>query len=110
MTYWDKWLDVPAAGLLFKILKIRQKLRQIQDAIGMDEARLGEYRLEQLKSVMALAWDRIPLYREKWQAAGLCPDDVQSLDDLAKFPIISKEDVRSAAGGDGIVPGQTLRV
>ncbi len=96
LTYWDKWLDVPAAGLLFKILKIRQKLRQIQDAIGMDEARLGEYRLEQLKSVMAHAWSQIPLYREKWRAAGLRPEDVQSLDDLAKFPILSKEELRNA--------------
>jgi len=37
---------------------------------------------------------RVPHYQKKFAAAGIRPGDVKSLDDLAKFPLTTKEDLR----------------
>ena len=37
---------------------------------------------------------RVPHYRNKFAAAGIAPGDLKSLDDLAKFPFTTKEDLR----------------
>jgi phenylacetate-CoA ligase len=48
-----------------------------------------------IQGVMAWAWERAPFYRTRWQAAGLEPGDVKSLDDFARVPTIAKADLRA---------------
>jgi phenylacetate-CoA ligase len=36
----------------------------------------------------------VPHYRARFEAAGVHPDDFQSLADLAKFPFTTKQDLR----------------
>ena len=36
------------------------------------------------------AWERSAFYRRKWQEAGVSPDSLKSLDDLARFPVVQK--------------------
>jgi phenylacetate-CoA ligase len=50
--------------------------------------------LDRLKRSLAHAYDNVPHYRKKFDAAGIVPADLQSLDDLAKFPFTSKADLR----------------
>ncbi|MBI4593188.1 MAG: hypothetical protein HY728_03155, partial [Candidatus Rokubacteria bacterium] len=40
--------------------------------------------LEKLKRQVAYAWERSALYQRKWQEAGVSPDTLKSLDDLAR--------------------------
>ncbi|HTU54442.1 MAG TPA: phenylacetate--CoA ligase PaaK [Acetobacteraceae bacterium] len=56
---------------------------------------LRALQLARLKVVVARAYDRVPHYREKFARAGLHPDDLRGLDDLAKFPFTSKDDLRA---------------
>src|SRR5882672_4745566 len=42
------------------------------------------------------AWERSAFYRRKWQEAGVSPDSLRSLDDLARFPVIHKAELRAA--------------
>jgi phenylacetate-CoA ligase len=51
--------------------------------------------LAKIQGVMAWAWERSPFYRSRWQAAGLEPGDVRSLDDFARVPTIEKADLRA---------------
>ena len=50
----------------------------------------SERLVKQVKNV----WDNVPFYRQKMEAAGLTPDDIQSVDDLHKLPFITKDDLR----------------
>jgi phenylacetate-CoA ligase len=59
---------------------------------GLDELRALQ--LNRLREVLHRAHDRIPHYRKRFAAAGVHPDDLHSLDDIAKFPLTSKEDLR----------------
>src|SRR2546425_1051047 len=68
--------------------------------------------LDKLRWQVAWAWERSPFYRRKWDAAGVSPATLRSLDDLAKFPVVQKAELRlsqAAAPPFGAgVPGQTL--
>jgi len=49
--------------------------------------------LERLKQAIARAL-RVPHYRQKLATAGVGPADIESLDDLARLPFTTKEDLR----------------
>ncbi len=55
---------------------------------------IAALQLERLRSALRLAYERVPHYREKFDAQGIVPDDLKTLADLAKFPFTTKEDLR----------------
>lgn len=55
---------------------------------------LRALQLARLKTSIAHAWGGNPAYREKCSAIGVSPDDLRSLEDIAKFPFLTKSDLR----------------
>lgn len=55
---------------------------------------LGALQLLRLKRTLAHAYDNAAVYRAKFDAVGVHPDDLQDLSDLAKFPFTVKQDLR----------------
>ncbi len=41
-------------------------------------------------------YDTVPYYRKKLDEAGVCPEDIKSMDDLHKLPFLPKDDLREA--------------
>src|SRR3989442_1484296 len=54
---------------------------------------LDEIQLVGLKALVRRAWDHIPFYGERWQQAGVQPEDIRTRDDLRRLPIITKRDL-----------------
>jgi phenylacetate-CoA ligase len=52
--------------------------------------------LAKLRAQAGYAWERSPFYRRKWEAAGVGPDALRSLADLARFPVVTKNELRTA--------------
>ena len=50
--------------------------------------------LARLKKVVKTAWAKVPYYRKKMEAAGVAPQDIRTLADLAKLPFTTKDDLR----------------
>ena len=67
------------------------QLEPIETA-SVDELRALQ--LQRLKATLAHAYTNSPVYRAKFDAAGVKPDDCQRLEDLAKFPFTTKADLR----------------
>jgi len=57
---------------------------------------LRAHQLERLRTTLRRVHDHVPAYREKFEAAGVHPDDLCDLSDLARFPFTSKADLRAA--------------
>jgi len=57
-------------------------------------AALAALQLERLRWSLAHAYDQVPHYRRKFDAAGVHPRDLATLADLAKFPFTTKKDLR----------------
>ena len=49
-----------------------------------------------LKRLLRHAWDNVPLYRARFEGAGVHPDDLRDLSDLARFPFTVKDDLRAS--------------
>ena len=55
---------------------------------------LRALQLERLRWSARHAYTHVPHYRRKFDAAGVRPDDLVHLDDLARFPFTTKQDLR----------------
>jgi phenylacetate-CoA ligase len=55
---------------------------------------LERLQLERLRRCLAWAAGRVPFYRDRLRGAGLTPEAVESLDDLARIPFTRKDDLR----------------
>ncbi|WP_375595345.1 phenylacetate--CoA ligase PaaK [Algihabitans albus] len=55
---------------------------------------IAALQLERLTWSLRQAYDNVPHYRSAFEAAGVHPDDLTSLDDLARFPFTTKADLR----------------
>ncbi|WP_454736704.1 phenylacetate--CoA ligase PaaK [Cupriavidus necator] len=62
------------------------------ETAGRDE--LQALQLERLKWSLNHAYTNSPVYRRKFDEAGVHPDQLRSLADLARFPFTSKQDLR----------------
>lgn len=49
---------------------------------------------ERLVKAVAYAYERVPLYKERFDEIGLKPDDIKGLDDITKIPFTVKTDLR----------------
>ena len=69
----------------------KEDLEPIEIA-SIDEIRAVQ--LERLKWSLNHAYTNVPMYKQRFDEAGVHPDDLQSLSDLAKFPFSYKNDLR----------------
>ena len=66
----------------------------LDDGARLSRDRIEALQLERLQATVTRAYELVPMYREKYDEAGVHPSDLKELDDLAKFPFTSKDDLR----------------
>nr|WP_247003303.1 phenylacetate--CoA ligase PaaK [Aromatoleum buckelii] len=72
----------------------------MENSIGFDPIEsasrdeLRALQLERLKKTVQHAYDNVPHYRRSFEAAGVHPSDLKTLEDLSKFPFTVKKDFR----------------
>ena len=62
---------------------------------SLDRAELEALQLDRLRTTLRTAYERVPHYRQAFDAAGVGPDALGSLADLARFPFTTKADLRA---------------
>ena len=55
---------------------------------------LQALQLQRMKWTLELAYNNVPMYKKKFDDAGVHPDDLKQLSDISKFPYTTKEDLR----------------
>nr|WSX81704.1 phenylacetate--CoA ligase [Streptomyces sp. NBC_00899] len=66
----------------------------LDDAERLTREQLRELQLDRLRATLRHAYANVELYRRKFDAAGVAPEDCRSLEDLARFPFTTKADLR----------------
>ena len=84
--------SVRAACLSFDILR---RARPSPDA-----AATVRLQTRRLRRTVAYAWTHVPFYKQLFDAAGIRPSDIRSLDDLTKIPVTTRADLQRAPAGD----------
>jgi phenylacetate-CoA ligase len=55
---------------------------------------LRDLQLKRLQAVVTRAWRQVKLFRSRMDECGLAPEDIRSLEDIAKLPFTQKSDLR----------------
>lgn len=58
---------------------------------------IRRYQEHKLRRVVERAYRHVPFYRFLFWKAGISPDDIRSLSDLARIPMTAKKDIKQAA-------------
>ena len=60
----------------------------------MPRGELEKLQLERLQQKVKYVYEKTPFYRTKFQEIGVTPNDIKSLDDVARLPFTSNTDFR----------------
>ena len=83
---------------------------ELDPAERMSVGELRALQLDRLRGTLRYAYANVPFYRNRFDAAGVSPEDCRSLDDLASFPVTTKDDLReNYPAGMFAVPVAELR-
>ncbi len=72
------------------------EISAIDPILTMGRRELEALQLERLRFTLNHAYAHNPCYRRSFDAAGVGPQDLRSLQDLARFPFTTKADLRAA--------------
>jgi phenylacetate-CoA ligase len=73
-----------------------QDLYDLEPVLGANLEELQALQFKRLHSTLEHAYLNNPIYRREFDGAGVHPDDLRSLDDLAHFPFTTKAHLREA--------------
>jgi phenylacetate-CoA ligase len=84
----------------------------LDDAERMSLDELRATQLRRLQWTVRRAYDNVPFYTRSFDAAGVHPDDIRALEDVAKLPFTTKDDLRAEYpfGMFAVPRGQVLRI
>jgi phenylacetate-CoA ligase len=85
---------------------------ELEAAERMPVDELRALQLERLRWTLRHAYANVPFYRKKFDAAGVSPEDCRSLEDLASFPVTTKDDLRDnyPSGLFAVPPAEIRRI
>jgi phenylacetate-CoA ligase len=69
--------------------------KEMESSQWWDERRLRELQLARLRQLLMRAQQHVPYYRNLFSEIHFNPQDVQSLDDLARLPLLDKAAIRA---------------
>jgi len=69
--------------------------RELEESQWWSPDRLRAYQLQRLQAFVSHLERRVPYYREAFARLGLKSADVRAIEDLARFPLLTKADIRA---------------
>ena len=76
--------------LIRKLWFLKKALKQQ----WMKPEELKKLQEKKLRAIIRHAYKNIPFYKKKWKKIGIKPDDIKTVEDLRKLPIITREEIK----------------
>jgi phenylacetate-CoA ligase len=74
--------------------RILKYLKELEETQWWSNKELQEMQNKKLQSLIKHAYANVPYYRKIFNERGLVDKDIQTIDDLYKLPILTKDDIR----------------
>ncbi len=74
--------------------EVDNQLRDLRESQWLSPEKMRSLQEMKLQALVRHAYRHVPYYRNRMKDAGLTPDDVRTLDDLQKLPMLTKANVR----------------
>lgn len=69
--------------------------RLVQSRVHWTPDEIRAFQERHLRKIIAYCWQYIPFYRDHWRGAIAAPEEIQTIEDLQKLPILTKDHVRN---------------
>jgi phenylacetate-CoA ligase len=73
------------------------RLRLLTESERWSASEIEAYQNEKLRHLVRNAFEYVPYYRERWKSLKISPEDIRCRADLAKLPVLTKEEVHQHA-------------
>jgi phenylacetate-CoA ligase len=70
-------------------------LKQYNRDQWLDPEQVLALQWKRLKDLLEHCYREVPYYRQCWRELGVTPGDIHSLDDYARLPVLTKDDIRN---------------
>lgn len=70
-------------------------LNEYERSQWLSPGQLAELQWARLKRLLNHCYSEVPYYQRQWRELGITPNDIQSLEDYARLPTLTKADIRS---------------
>ena len=77
--------------------EFQRTLAELEQSQWHSADRFRDMQDQKVRTLIRHAYDTVPYYRRLFDAHGLLPDDIRSVDDLKKVPILTKDMLRANA-------------
>ena len=98
LPYWLQNIAVSLHGYKLKRQRFNDDFYKILDFLNSthdwSREQIRSYKEEHIFKILEQAYRHCPYYRKKYADVGLSPSDFKQLEDLQKFPILTKEEIR----------------
>lgn len=96
---WGQNLLLTGFGTLLDRERYGGRYAEYRDLLTRTErwslAELHAYQDERIRDVVAHAYENVPFYRRRFEERRLVPTDIRNRADLAKLPLLTKDDIRN---------------
>ena len=75
-------------------METRREFRELKRTQWLSEDELRALQLARVQRLVKHAYEQVPFYRERYQSAGVHPEDIKSLEDFEALPFLTRQDVR----------------
>jgi phenylacetate-CoA ligase len=69
-------------------------LKKLQARTDWGYERIQAYQQRKLRSMIRYCWKYVPYYRARWSSFISGPDEIRTIEDLTRLPILTKDEVR----------------
>jgi len=95
------WYESIFRGVMFPVyesgLRRRNTLRYLREYERdqwLPPERIAAIQWDKLQRLIAHCWNDVPYYRRRWTEVGMEPGDIRTLEDFARLPVLTKQDIR----------------
>lgn len=85
---------MPTHAWMIRGRATRRAYFELKKSETFSRKQLEELQLQRLQSIVRHAYETSAFYRRHFEKAGILVSDIKSLDDLARLPFLTKDDVR----------------
>jgi len=95
---------MPVAGIM-RGMPVASYWKSLEESQWWSPEEIRALQWRKLKRLLEHAYDRVPYYRRRMDEAGITPADIRDWEDLARFPISTKDDIRAAFPDEAVAQG-----
>ncbi len=73
---------------------VSNRLQFLEKSQWWSSQKLEEFQNKKLRELIRHAYNNVPYYHNLFRSLNLIPDDIRSIEDLSKLPILTKDEIR----------------